>query len=83
MIGHFGVHVVHRVTVYLVDQGTQQGVGGQHEEGAEDGLQGEPGAAGGPDRGHAHRVAAVLMPRMLPDSRMMTPAPRKPMPETM
>lgn len=29
VIGHFGVHVVHRVTVYLVDQGTQQGVGGQ------------------------------------------------------
>ena len=35
-----------------------------------------------PTAPEAHKVAAVLIPRTLPSSRMMTPAPRKPIPET-
>ncbi|MNG02209.1 hypothetical protein D3C84_852260 [compost metagenome] len=42
----------------------------------------KPAPLAAPTAATPQRVAAVLMPRMLPDSRMMTPAPRKPMPET-
>src|SRR5450830_22527 len=35
-----------------------------------------------PTAAEAQRVAAVLSPRTLPSSRMITPAPRKPMPDT-
>ncbi len=35
-----------------------------------------------PTPAEPHSVAAVLMPRTLPSSRMITPAPRKPTPET-
>ena len=35
-----------------------------------------------PTAAEAHNVAAVLRPRTLPSSRMITPAPKKPIPET-
>ena len=43
-------------------------------------IKSEPAAV--PIAAEPHRVAAVLRPRILPSSRIMTPAPRNPIPET-
>ncbi len=53
LVGHFGVGIVHRATVDLVDQRSQQSVGGQHEQGAQNCLHGEPGTTGGADSSDA------------------------------
>ncbi|VXA82499.1 hypothetical protein AERO8C_140039 [Aeromonas veronii] len=52
LVGHFGVGIVHRAAVDLVDQRSQQGVGGEHEQGTQNGLHGQPCATGGADRRH-------------------------------
>ena len=82
LIGRLGRTLVDRRTVDGVDERQQRRVAGEDRDRQRARLNREAGAERAPTAAEHHSVAAVLRPEMCTPSFMMTPAPRKPMPET-